>query len=520
MKNVLELNSNEARKYMLQGSQYCTFRLPEYFVFDQLFSHIEKKIGARDEYQCYAQIIVDGKTKKIMPSNYDRINHLLFSNKDGKLDYRPLMLVNPFYYYLLVREITRPNAWKEIIERFDTLRDSHISVESIPVVDDANKDKKTIIGWWANVEQRSLELSLQYKYMFVTDITDCYGTIYTHAIAWAMMGVPKAKEEKGNKAFLGNRLDAAIQGMQYGQTNGIPQGNVVSDLIAELVLAFADSLIVEKAKEKNITDYHIIRYRDDYRVFCNDKNLLEDLALVMQKVLAMFNFKINSAKTSVEEDLVLGSLKKDKIAVFNQYLHRKDLDVESLNKDKSLLQKELLAIYIFSKQYPNSGSVERMLGDVYDWFNASGVNKCNWTVLSSILVSIAKDNPRTYGIVAAIISLFVEKMEVNEKAGLIKSVYEKISSWPNSSLLMIWLQRITLTIDKSFVFDDEICRAVSGEAVDLWNNDWLDNALLMGFSNKLFISDNVINDMKTSIEKDIVSPFSTCVSEDVKVVDD
>lgn len=520
MKTVLDLNSDEAKKYMLQGSRYCTFRLPEYFAFDQLLVHVEKMIGAKEAFQCYAQIIVDGKTKKIRPSNYDRINYLLFSNKDGKLDFRPLTLINPFYYCLLVREITRPDAWKEIIERFAALRDPHITVESIPVVDEENKDKKAIIGWWANVEQRSIELSLQYKYMFVTDITNCYGSIYTHSIAWAMMGLPEAKERRGNQTYLGNRLDAAFQGMQYGQTNGIPQGNIVSDLIAELVFAYADHLIAKKAKERDVTDYHVIRYRDDYRVFCNDRNKLEELALVMQKELAVFNFKINSYKTSIEEDLVLGSLKKDKVAVLNQYLHRSELDVENLTKDKSLLQKELLAIYTFSKQYPNSGSVERMLGDVYDWFKASDVKKCNWTVLSAILVSIAKDNPRTYGIVAAIISLFVEKMEVDDRVGLIKNIYDKISVWPNSSLLMIWLQRITLTIDKNFVFNDEICKAVSGEAINLWNNDWLDNALLKGFSNKLFISDKVINDMKTSIEKDVVSPFSTCVSEEVEQVDD
>ena len=32
--------------------------------------------------------------------------------------------------------------------------------------------------------------------MFVTDITNCYSSIYTHTIAWALMGKERAKEKK------------------------------------------------------------------------------------------------------------------------------------------------------------------------------------------------------------------------------------------------------------------------------------------------------------------------------------
>lgn len=35
----------------------------------------------------------------------------------------------------------------------------------------------TILNWWNSMEQRSIELSLEYRYMFVTDITNCYGSV-------------------------------------------------------------------------------------------------------------------------------------------------------------------------------------------------------------------------------------------------------------------------------------------------------------------------------------------------------
>lgn len=37
------------------------------------------------------------------------------------------------------------------------------------------------------MEQRSIELSLEYRYMFVTDITNCYGSVNPQAFDWAFL---------------------------------------------------------------------------------------------------------------------------------------------------------------------------------------------------------------------------------------------------------------------------------------------------------------------------------------------
>jgi hypothetical protein len=36
--------------------------------------------------------------------------------------------------------------------------------------------------------------------------------------------------------------------MRHGQTNGIPQGSVLMDFIAEMVLGYADTLITKKTE--------------------------------------------------------------------------------------------------------------------------------------------------------------------------------------------------------------------------------------------------------------------------------
>jgi len=239
----------------------------------------------------------------------------------------------------------------------------NIEVASIPKVKgDADKCdlSASVSSWWENVEQRSLELALSYRYMFVTDITNCYGAIYTHTIVWALMGKDKAKEKRDKHGLLGNTIDSYIQGMQYGQTNGIPQGSTLSDFIAEMVLAYADKTFGEKLNEEKISNYHIVRYRDDYRVFCNSKEDTERIAFFLQEVLAELNFQLNGKKTYLTEDIISDSIKPDKKAYISEGpIYRKTH--KRIYFTMSNLQQEALFIHQFSKKQPNSGTLIRLL---------------------------------------------------------------------------------------------------------------------------------------------------------------
>lgn len=99
---------------------------------------------------------------------------------------------------------------------------------SIPVVENAlqTNQKAQILAWWENIEQHSIELSLDYEYLIETDITNCYGALYTHSIAWALHTKDVAKQQR-RENLIGNIIDKYIRAMRYGQTNGIPQGSVL-----------------------------------------------------------------------------------------------------------------------------------------------------------------------------------------------------------------------------------------------------------------------------------------------------
>ncbi len=282
MQTVLSLTPKQALKYFMDAEQYCGIALPSYINFQPILDYVKTTIGAKDLANCL-------KEEKQYPSKFDQVNYKILVNKDGKYAYRPIQIANPYLYYLLVRSLTTKDSWEALQNRFDEFKDSHIEVSSIPPMKN-KKDKSTlatiISNWWSNLEQRSIELSIKYKYMFITDITNCYGSIYTHSINWAIMGKEEAKRNIG-KSSLGHTIDTYMQGMQYGQTNGIPQGGALFDFIAEIVLGYADKLLVERLKEEQIEDYKILRYRDDYRIFSNNKDELEKISIILQTVLAV-----------------------------------------------------------------------------------------------------------------------------------------------------------------------------------------------------------------------------------------
>ena len=143
--------------------------------------------------------------------------------------------------------------------RFKALRrDRHIACMSIPIRGRKKDGKRPrrdraamIRQWWEEIEQQSIRLSLEFEYVWHTDITDCYGSLYTHSVAWAMHGKRKAKQHRNDKTLLGNRIDSRLQDMRQGQTNGVPQGSVLIDLIVELVLCYADKAIGKRAERRD-----------------------------------------------------------------------------------------------------------------------------------------------------------------------------------------------------------------------------------------------------------------------------
>ena len=255
MKNILQLNNLEARKYLLKEESYFNFDLPKYFSFKEIIKSVSTQLKGH-KYSEFLATFKDAnnKNKSLNPSDCENVNYILLNNKDGKFSWRPFQLIHPVLYVSLVHEITAKNNWNIIKNRFNQFElNSKIKCYSVPLASDGIQSDKavTITQWWQAIEQQSIELALSYEYVLHTDISDCYGSIYTHSVPWAIHTKPfaKHKDNKTDQSLIGNIIDKHLREMSFGQTNGIPQGSVLMDFIAEIVLGYADIELSNKIKD-------------------------------------------------------------------------------------------------------------------------------------------------------------------------------------------------------------------------------------------------------------------------------
>lgn len=500
-KNVLSLESKEAMDFFLKSEQYHGFELPEYFVFDELLQNVKNAIGDIPYEEC-----IQDETSL---ENLSDVNLDILLNKDGRYAVRPIILANPFLYYFLVREICNEQSWTLIKKLFEKFQVPHITSCALPVIP---KEKEpfhkstTIINWWSSMEQRSIELSLEYRYMFVTDITNCYGSVNPQAFDWAF-SFKDTQYEKDNESSISKSIQKYLRAFQQGRNIGIPQGSAIFDFIGEIILGYSDLLLHEAIQKTGITNpYEIIRYRDDYRIFCNDKDVLEKISYILQHVLESLNFRMNSKKTKISDSIVTDAVKSDKLAyIYNTPIfNKKGCDFDSF-------EKHLLYILMFARQYPDSGSIKTMLSDIdkrmEDWLkpyeeevttiplveggepSTEKITKQRRLVggsiraMSAICTQIALENVGCCHYALRVLSRMVDSLkDKNEKSAIISLVCSKLCNQPNSDYNQLWLQNITYQQDKkngTSPYNMRLCCVVAGDkCVELWNNKWVKPELL------------------------------------------
>lgn len=493
MKKLTKMKNTEAKKFLLKSNSYCNIELPKYFNFQPLLEKVTKQIGKK-ELPSLCRVLY--KKQKDFPDNYSDVNYRLLNNKDGKYSWRPFELIHPVLYVELVNRICEPVNWNLLMDRFKEFSSNKkIECCSIPTesTTKANDKRATIINWWNEYEQKSISLSLDYDYMAITDISNCYPSIYTHSIAWAIHGIDFAKANRDNKSLLGNIIDKRIRTMSYGQTNGIPQGSTLMDFIAEIVLGYADEIISEKLKENKIINYHILRYRDDYRVFSNNVVELEKILKIISEVLSQLNFKLNPQKTIFTDDVITNSIKKDKI-------ERISLQI---NNEISL-QKQLFIIRKFGIEFPNSGSLYILLLD----FHKNKIEKLERRPNSvdqiiSIIIDIMYKNPRTYNVCIAILSKIFSFINKSKIESIIKKIRTKFEKVPNTDSLNIWLQRLTIIENRDKEYKTLLCEKVY-KSNTIWNSNWLNFEI----DENVIIDEEIISSLGKSISSDEVDVFS------------
>ncbi len=492
-KNILSLNHEEALDFFMKSEQFHGFELPEYFDFDVVLNHVKKTIGDKPYEECLTDM---------SPDNIPDVNLDILLNKDGHYAVRPLILANPFLYYFLAREMCCPSGWEAIQSCFKAYAVPHLTSCALPVIVEKVEEfykSTTILNWWNTMEQRSIELSLEYRYMFVTDITNCYGSINPQSIEWALL-CKNTKHENNDNISLAQNVQKYLRALQHGHNIGIPQGSALFDFVAEIILGYSDLLLSEALQKEKMKGYEIIRYRDDYRVFCDDKDTLERISFILQSVLEGLNFRMNSQKTKISDSIVTDAIKPDKLFyIYNTpVFNKKGTDFDSF-------EKHLLYILMYGRQYPNSGQLKTLLSDIdkriekwlkpyevevelVDLIEGKTVKKKekrqrlltggSVRAMSAVATQIALDNVTVSHYALRVISRMVDSLkDMKEKRDIIDKVYTKLCKQHNSDYNQLWLQNITYTQDKKrkkSPYTIRLCKLVMGNMdAPLWNNSWM-----------------------------------------------
>ncbi len=457
MKRLIDLSNEEARAHFLKGSSYFNGDMPPYIRFEPILSGVADVLKGGT----YAEF----KSKN--PKELSNVNYNFIANKDGRFSWRPYELMHPAIYVSLVNVICEQAQWENIRTRLKEFEGGVVDCCSSPVMSvDHQTDVATQIrSWWQSVEQRSLTYSLEFSHLLYTDVTDCYGSVYTHSIAWALHGLDEAKKNKGKNSPLGNKIDSHIQAGRYGQTNGISQGSVLMDFVAEIVLGYVDELINSELGDTK--DVRILRYRDDYRIFSNSDERAEAVLKIVSDKLRSVGMKLGVSKTFSSRNVIEGSIKPDKLA---------GIDLQDLgNANAKTIQKQLLRLHSFGQRFPNSGALKRLVSEFHTSVFGQTEAPDDLEVQVAIATDIAFVSPATIPVMAGILSHFISLVPSQEKGGLWTKVREKMARIPYNGYLEIWLQRVTKpkAVGIDFESDEPICEIVNGGSPQLWECGWI-----------------------------------------------
>lgn len=252
------------------------------------------------------------------------------------LSSRKFSIQHPFNYHDIVFYLHQD--WDKVL---DKLFDKKIRVYSYSLPIPLAKDKsphlsklrsgRMIYEWVQMAENDLIHDAIYYKFLVKTDITNFYASIYTHSIAWALEGMENASKDK-DCALLGSKIDKLTQYANNARTNGIPIGSALSDLIAEIILSDIDARVSEKLKN---LDFIAVRFKDDYRILCQNENDGKKFLTTLSEELGEFNL--------ILREYFPHSIRENKTITFKRFEHTLliSLDIHRKLPGTSILEKFL-----------------------------------------------------------------------------------------------------------------------------------------------------------------------------------
>lgn len=199
------------------------------------------------------------------------------------------------------------------------------------------KDKKHLFEMnyknFINDENPEQKLAIGKRYYVEADISNCFPSIYSHSIPWALVGKDYSKQKKDAHNEWFNKLDRNIRNTKNEETNGLLIGPHTSNLISEIILTTIDKKLVEKG-------YEYTRYIDDFKCFVETYEKAEQFLIDLASELKEFELFLNTKKTKIHELPILS------VTNWVNKLNNFDLAIEYTENKKEVLKLNRLKAFL------------------------------------------------------------------------------------------------------------------------------------------------------------------------------
>lgn len=180
---------------------------------------------------------------------------------------------------------TRENKKILVMGKYDTLRVINRQIDREQLFDMGYSDYK-------EDDDPLLKFKIGARFQAHADISNCFGSIYTHSLTWAIAGKANAKVKRNG--FWYNDLDTLLMHTNNGETHGILIGAHAYNLVSEIVLVVVDNDLVKKG-------YKFIRHIDDYICLTENYEKAENFLADLSNELRKYGLILNGKKVSIKD---------------------------------------------------------------------------------------------------------------------------------------------------------------------------------------------------------------------------
>lgn len=201
-----------------------------------------------------------------------------------------------------VLSLIHPQAYSRIYSRLKENRQEILELmedENSAITAEQHNDGRMFIMNYEDHETKTkntLEISFGAGFRAHADVANCFGSIYTHSLEWAIQGYEEAKErlrERGGEKHWSSALDVALRNAKRNETSGLPVGPSSSSIAVEIILAAVDRELAGK--------FRFVRYIDDYTAYCETHIQAQEFVRALSNALSRYRLTLNLSKTKITE---------------------------------------------------------------------------------------------------------------------------------------------------------------------------------------------------------------------------